>query len=125
MPSFHAAVDHAAYGYAITDFVACNSLANGSHGSDDFVPRYYRISRPAPVVAGGVQVRMANATMCYVNVGGAADNFAIKIERLDLTTGAITGLQGPVGPINDRQGIQQSNHFRISDDIPDKPLIGD
>ena len=62
-----AAIDEAADTDQIARFEPSYFVANAAHAADDFVPRHDGVYRAAPVVAGGVQVAVADAGVEDVN----------------------------------------------------------
>ena len=58
-----AAVHHAADGHGVAGLVAGDRGAHLGHAADDLVAGHDRIGGPAPVVAGHVQVRVADAAV--------------------------------------------------------------
>jgi len=67
MVAFQAGIDHAADRDPVTLGKAGDIFANRPDMADNLVARHNRISAATPVVARGVQVRMANAAMRYFN----------------------------------------------------------
>src|SRR6185437_2499792 len=93
-----AAVHHAADTHAVADLEALHVLADRRDGSDDFVARHGWVSRVAPFVAYGVQVRMAHAAELdvdgdVVRAGGAAFD-GVRAKRL---VGGLGGVGGGAG----------------------------
>ena len=58
-----AAIDHAAHRDGIADLVAGHGSTDRSHPTDDFMARDDGVRGPAPVVAGGMQVGVADAAV--------------------------------------------------------------
>jgi len=56
-----AGVHHAADPAPIACLEAVDLTVDGNHPTDDFMARHYGIAGSAPVIAGGVQIRMADA----------------------------------------------------------------
>lgn len=62
-----ARVDHAADPDPITHFEFADLAADGHHSTDDFMTRYDGIVGPAPVIASGVQIGVADAAIKNVD----------------------------------------------------------
>ena len=58
-----AAVDHAADRHVVARLEAGDLGADLDHAADDLVAGHERVVRPAPVIAGQVQVRVADAAI--------------------------------------------------------------
>src|SRR5687768_15400305 len=56
-----AAIDHAAHRHVVARLEASDLGANFDHAPNDLVAGHDRVVRPAPVIAGPVQVRVADS----------------------------------------------------------------
>jgi len=88
-----AAIDEAADADEVAGLELADVRADAAHAADDFMTRHYGVYRAAPVVAGGVQVAVADAG------GEDVDDDVVRPGIASLEAEGDQGLVGCVGGI--------------------------
>jgi len=86
----HAAVDHAADRDRVADGMARHLVADRGDGADDLVAGDDRVARPAPVVAAGVEIAVADAGVSDLDRNVVGPKIAaLELHRLQRLVGGV------------------------------------